>query len=45
MLMFATICERGTVGYHWVRVDDRYMLATVAGGLIADVIMASQYGR
>jgi Ni/Co efflux regulator RcnB len=32
-------------GYHWVRVDDRYMLATVAGGLIADVIMASQYGR
>jgi Ni/Co efflux regulator RcnB len=32
-------------GYHWVRVDDRYVLATVAGGLIADIIMASQYGR
>jgi Ni/Co efflux regulator RcnB len=29
-------------GYHWVRADDRYVLASVAGGLIAEIIMNSQ---
>jgi Ni/Co efflux regulator RcnB len=29
-------------GYHWVRADDRYVLAAVAGGLIAEIILASQ---
>ena len=28
-------------GYHWVQADDRYVLATVASGIIADIIMAS----
>ena len=28
-------------GYEWRRVDDNYVLAAVAGGLIASVILAS----
>jgi Ni/Co efflux regulator RcnB len=30
-------------GYEWRRVDDNYVLAAVAGGLIASVIMASSH--
>ncbi len=32
-------------GYHWVRVNDRYVLAAVAGGVIADIIMNAERGR
>ena len=30
-------------GYEWRRVDDNYVLAAVAGGLIASVILASSH--
>jgi Ni/Co efflux regulator RcnB len=28
-------------GYHWVQANDQYVLAAVASGIIADIIMAS----
>jgi Ni/Co efflux regulator RcnB len=34
--------SRPPVGYEWRRVDDNYVLAAVAGGLIASVILANQ---
>jgi Ni/Co efflux regulator RcnB len=33
--------SRPPVGYEWRRVDDNYVLAAVAGGLIASVILAN----
>jgi len=32
-------------GYHWVRVNNQYVLAAVAGGVIADIIMNAERGR
>jgi Ni/Co efflux regulator RcnB len=29
-------------GYHWVQADDRYVLAAIATGVIADIIISSQ---
>lgn len=32
-------------GYHWVRVNNQYVLAAVAGGVITDIIMNAERGR
>ncbi len=32
-------------GYHWVRANNQYVLAAVASGVIADIIMNSQRAR
>ena len=32
-------------GYHWVRANDQYVLAAVASGVIADIIMNGQRAR
>jgi Ni/Co efflux regulator RcnB len=32
-------------GYHWVRTNDQYVLAAIASGVIADIIIDSQRGR
>jgi Ni/Co efflux regulator RcnB len=37
--------KRPPRGYHWVRVNNQYVLAAVAGGVIADIIMNAERGR
>ncbi len=32
-------------GYHWVRVNNQYVLAAVASGVIADIIMNAEHAR
>ncbi len=32
-------------GYHWVRANNQYVLAAVASGVIADIIMDTQHTR